>query len=208
MITRLSVIIPIVVSIISLLFGAYQYLDKGELEKRLLQYEIREKERNQADISVAYIETDLQSVYEIKRSDFTGWLSHLEKVLPFNVRLRIQETTPYTEVKDFRGSAQNVHITFLLIRNAGRSEATNIDLNLKAKGKTEVVRIDRLDPDSGVMFLIDHFDLKTGKSFGTAIRPGPELTYFDGFLKENKTATVRGKNSTVTIISPTVRMAF
>jgi len=60
-ITRLSVIIPIVVSIISLLFGAYQYLDKSELEKRLLQYEIRAKERNQADISVAYIETELKS---------------------------------------------------------------------------------------------------------------------------------------------------
>ncbi len=208
-ITRLSVIIPIVVSILSLLFGAYQYLDKSELEKRLLQYEIREKERNQADISVAYIETDLQSLYETGASaDLTGWLSYLEKVLPFNVRLRIQETAPYTEVKDFRGSTQNVHITFLLIRNAGRSEATNIDLNFNAEGKTEVVRIDRLDPDSGVMFLIDHFDVETGESFGTAIRPGPKLTYFDGFLKENKTAAVRGKNSTVTIISPTVRMAI
>ncbi len=207
-ITRLSVIIPIVVSILSLLFGAYQYLDKSELEKRLLQYEIREKERNQADISVAYIETDLQSVYEIKRSDFTGWLSYLEKVLPFNVRLRIQETTPYAEVKAFRGSAQNIHITFLLIRNAGRSEATNIDLNFNIQGKREVVRIDRLDPDSGVMFLIDHFYAGAGEPFGTAIRPGPELIYFDGFLKENKTATVRGKNSAVTIISPTVQMTF
>jgi len=69
-------------------------------------------------------------------------------------------------------------------------------------------KIDRLDPDSGVMFLIDYLDLKTGKSFGTAIRPGRELTYFDGFLKENKTAAVRGKNSAVTIISPTVQMTI
>lgn len=206
-ISRLSIIIPIVVSILSLLFGAYQYLDKSELEKRLLQYEIREKERNEADISVAYIETDLKSVHEINGSDFTEWLKYLEKMLPFKARLRIQETVSYTEVKDFRGAAQNVHITFLLIRNAGRSEATNIDLMFNIEDKTEAVRINRLDPDTGVMFLIDYFDVEMRKSLGTAMDVGPELTYFDGFLKENKTAPVRDKNITATIISPTVQMA-
>lgn len=242
--SKIVVITPIVVSVLSLLFGGYQYLEKRQYEKKLLEleisekesnkrlidmetllqeknnkiadYEILEKERNQAAISVDYIETDIVSIIRTGGLEMTGWLRFLKNKLPFEVNLRLQETVLYSEIQKFNLSDNNLHIdvnsrrlTFLLIRNTGNSEAMEIYITfLASSDKFDSLRIDRLDPKSGVMLLIEQFDAESGEYFDSRMIPDSKLTYFDGYLNEYRISNIRSKNSSATIISPTIRLGF
>ena len=218
--TSLPIIIPIVVSIVSLLFGAYQYVDKrvlekekNQLENQRLKYELREKEQNTADISVDYIETKLLNIGNRER--VAQWVKDFgeQNILPFKVKLRFQETPFYKQWNPKREDYMHNHVLFFLIRNVGRSEATNINfviINLFAPTeKEEAIRIDRLDPGTGVMVLINDYNKSTtdpdagGDTFGTGRerrRVKRELTYFDGFLKENKEVSLRDRNESLTLL--------
>lgn len=107
---KLAVWIPILVTIASLTFGAFQYFDKRVQEQALLKLEVEKKElelkiieaerrQKQADISINYVVTDFQSIQECIDHQVTfdeallKWLSFLEKRLPFKTSLQLRENT-------------------------------------------------------------------------------------------------------------------
>ena len=226
---KLAVWIPILVTIASLAFGVFQYLDKRaqeqtlldlQIEKQELELKIVEAERRekQADISIDYVVTDFQSIQEgidhgtTFDQSLLNWLRVLEKALPFETSLRLRENTVYAEIKSYDEDITNHYLTFLLLRNAGKSNAKNIRIGFDAIGigsdreQEHLLVLDRLEPGHGVMVPIEHYDILTNKHFGTWLRPAFRLTYFDIFLEENKELKVWGKAVNPQILAPTIRL--
>lgn len=220
---KLAVWIPILVTIASLTFGAFQYFDKRVQEQALLKLEVEKKElelkiieeerrQKQADISINYVVTDFQSIQECIDHQATfdeallKWLSSLEKVLPFETSLQIRENTVYAEIKSYDKDIINHNLTFLLLRNAGKSNATNIRIGFRGLEQEASLVINRLEPRQGVMVPIEHYDNQTKKHFGTWLIPDIRLTYFDIFLDKNKELKVREKNKVAVILGPTLRI--
>lgn len=228
---RITVIIPIVISVLSLVFGVYQYFDKRvseknrmnlqkvnmDLDKKIKELQQREKlMKNQADINIHYLETDLKGILMTHGKGFTpfhevnfekaclAWLSYLETILPFDVELTMLESIVYKEIMKYRDNIQDHHISFFLIRNAGGSKATNIStiFTRRNKGKREAypIRIDQLDPRTAVIFPIDHFNKKTQEYYDTVLLPGYGLEYFDEFLTRNKEMSIRPKLAITRIV--------
>ncbi len=234
---KLAVWIPILITIVSLAFGAFQYFDKRgqeqtlldlqvekdklQVEKEKLELKIAEAERRQkqADISINYVVTDFQSIQE--RIDYQAtfdeavlkWLRFLEKRLPFETSLQIRENTVYAEIKSYDEDITNHYLTFLLLRNAGKSNATNIRIGFSDESgewsdreQEHLLVLNRLEPGHGVMVPIEHYDIQTNEHFGTRLIPATRLTYFDIFLEENKEQKVREKDNHARILGPTLRL--
>ncbi|MFX0211217.1 MAG: hypothetical protein ACFFDT_34875 [Candidatus Hodarchaeota archaeon] len=228
---KITVIFPIVISVLSFVFGVYQYFDKRDLEedkmnlqkvnveldKQIKELQRREKlMMNQADINIQYLETDLKGILGAhpKSINFEkaclAWLSYLEEILPFDLELTMLESIVYKEIIKYRGDIQDHHISFFLIRNAGGSKATNISTTFTRRnnGKLEAypIRIDQLDPRTGVIFPIDHFNKKTQEYYGTVLLPGYELEYIDEFLIQNKRMSIRPKLAITRIVGAGTRI--
>lgn len=228
--TRIKVLIPIAISVLSLVFGAYQYFDKRDLEKEKNMLEIELiKKKNQADITINYLETDLNSIYEWVEHGvdideaILKWLSYLEDILPFNVKLGMLENFIYKKIKEHTKNIdpydwrqvnerlQDQYISFFLIRNEGGSKATNIYTRFYKYingGESEdfPIRIDQLDPGTGVMFCIDYFNIKTGEHYAPVLEQNIKLEYFDVFLKKKQEIPIRSKLESTRIISPKIRI--
>ncbi len=226
---KLAVWIPIVVTIASLTFGAFQYFDKRGQEQTLLDLQVKKQElelkiaeaerrKKQADISIHYVVTDFQSIQESidHQTAFDeailNWLRFLEKALPFATSLHHRENTVYAEIKSYDEDITNHYLTFLLLRNAGKSNATNIRIGFDAIGtgsnleQEHLLVLDRLEPGHGVIVPIEHYDIQTNKHFGTWLMPAIRLTYFDVYLEENKELKVREKYNSAAILGPTLRL--
>lgn len=233
---RITVIIPVVISVLSLVFGVYQYFDKRDLQNvnmkldqeiKDLDQEIKELERreklmkNQAEIDIHYLEADLKGIlrsdpeYSVSKGKFEkaflAWLSHLERALPFDVKLEIRETIVCKEIMKYCNDTQDHYISFFLIRNAGGSKATEISTTFTRRKNDErevcLIEIGQLYPRTGVIFPIDHFNKKTRKSYGTVLSPEPryELEYIDEFLTKKIKKKIRPKLAITTILAPGVR---
>lgn len=228
---KLAVWIPILAIIASLAFNIFQYVDKrdlgktlrdqeevinnlkikkGELELKIYEAEIRQK---QADISIDYVVTDFQTIQEWIDHGTTfdeavlNWLRFLEQRLPFETSLLLRENTVYAEIKSYDEDITNHYLTFLLLRNAGKSNAMNIRIGFSDLEQEHPLVIDRLEPGQGVMVPIEHYDIQTNKHFRTWLMPATRLTYFDTFLDENKEQKVREKEDYARILGPTLRLA-
>jgi hypothetical protein len=253
---KLAVWIPILVTIASLTFNAFQYFDKraqgetllaqeetllaqeetlknlqiekGKLELKIAEGEIRKK---QADISIDYIVTDFRSIpvridhgttFDKALFDalfdeaLLNWLRFLEMALPFETSLQLRESTVYAEIKSYYEDITNHYLTFLLLRNAGKSDATNIRIGFRIgfsdesgewsdREQEHLLVLNRLEPGHGVMVPIEHYDIQTNEHFGTWLKPTSRLTYFDTFLEENKELRVRQKEPYAAILGPTLR---
>ena len=222
---KLVVWIPILVTIASLIFGAFQYFDKRAQEETLKNLELKIKEaeirEKQADISIHYVVTDFQTIkaWSSQQATFDeegllNWLRFLEKVLPFETSLHIWGNTVYAEIMSYYvEDTTNHYLTFLLLRNAGKSNAKNIHIGFDAidigsdREQEHSLDLNRLEPGHGVMVPIEHYDILTNKYFGTWLRPAIRLTYFDSFLEENKELTVRGKAVNAQILAPTTGLS-
>jgi hypothetical protein len=203
---KLAVWIPILVTIVLLAFNIFQYVDKSALEKEIREEERREK---QADISIAYVVTEFQSIQEWIDHGSTfeeallKWLRFLEQRLPFETSLLFRENTVYAEVKSYSGEDITNHdLTFLLLRNAGKSNAENIRIGFSDLEQEHSLVIDRLEPGHGEMIPIEHYDNQTNKHVGTCLIPAISLTYFDTLLDEDKEQEVREKNNYGTLLGP------
>lgn len=226
---KLAVWIPILVTIASLAFGAFQYFDKRGQERTLLDLQVKKKElelkiaeaerrKKQADISIDYVVTDFQSIKEWIDHQTTfdeaifNWLRFLEKALPFETSLHHRENTVYAEVKSYGEDITNPYLTFLLLRNAGKSNATNIRIGFVAIGmgsdreQEHLLVLDRLESGHGVMVPIEHYDIQTNKHFGTWLMSAIRLTYFDIFLEKKGEFKVWEKDNDVAILGPTLRI--
>lgn len=220
---KLAVWIPILVTIASLAFGAFQYFDKRDQEQILLDLQVEknelelkiveaERREKQADISIEYVVTDFQTIKEWIAHGTTfdeallNWLRVLEKALPFETSLRLRENTVYAEIKSYDEDITNHYLTFLLLRNAGKSNATNIRIGFSDREQEHLQVINRLEPGYGVMIPIEHYDIQTNEHFGTRLMPAGHLTYFDIFLDENKEKKVREKAINANILAPTIRL--
>ncbi len=226
---KLAVWIPILVTIASLAFGAFQYFDKRGQEQTLLDLQVKKQElefkiaeaerrKKQADISIHYVVTDFQSIQEWIDHQTTfdeaiiNWLRFLEKALPFASSLHHRENKVYAEIKSYDEDITNHYLTFLLLRNAGKSNATNIRIRFDAIGtgsnleQGHLLVLDRLEPGHGVIVPIEHYDIQTNKHFGTWLKPAIRLAYFDIYLEEDKELKVREKNNSAAILGPTLRL--
>jgi len=222
---RIKVLIPIAISVLSLVFGAYQYFDKRNLERewKILEIELIKK-KNQADITINYLETDLTSICEWVEHGvdideaFLKWLSYLERILPFNVKLGMLENFIYKKIKEHIKNIehdediQDQYISFFLIRNEGGSKATNIytrfyEYIISGESEYFPIKIDQLDPGAGVMFCIDYFNKKTGEHYAPVLEQSSKLEYFDVFLKKKQEMFIRSKLDSPRIISPKIRLA-
>ncbi|UCG50869.1 MAG: hypothetical protein JSW58_11780 [Candidatus Latescibacterota bacterium] len=226
---KLAVWIPILISIASLTFGAFQYFDKRSQEQTLLDLQVKKQElelkiaeaerrKMQADISVDYVVTDFQSIKEWTDHQNTfdeamlKWLRFLENALPYATSLHHRENTIYTEIKSYNEDTTNHYLTFLLLRNVGRSNATDIRVGFDAidnRGDMErehSLVLDRLEPGHGVIVPIEHYDIQTNEHFGTWLTPADRLTYFDTYLEEKKDMKVREKYDSAAILGPTLRL--
>jgi hypothetical protein len=212
---KLAVWIPILVAIASLAFNIFQYVDKRALEKKIHEEEIRQK---QVDISIDYIVTDFQSIQEWidrgKKFDeaLLNWLRFLEEALPFETSLHLIENTVYAEIKSYAETKShdeditNHDLTFLLLRNAGKSNAENIRIGFSDREQEHPLVIPRIEPGYGVMAPIEHYDNQKNKHFGTRLIPATRLTYFDTLLDEDKEEEVRWKADQARILAPTIRL--
>lgn len=202
---KLAVWIPILVTILLLAFNIFQYVDKRALENKIHEEEIRQK---QADISIDYIVMAFQSIQELIDHQTTfeeallNWLRFLEKRLPFETSLHIRENTVYAEIKSYHEDITNHKLTFLLLRNTGKSNATNIHIGFSDQEQEHLLVIDRIEPGYGVMVPIELYDIQTNKHFGTCLIPAISLTYFDTLLDEDKEQEVREKNKNGTLLGP------
>ena len=226
---KLTVWLPILVTIASLAFGAFQYFDKRGQQRTLLDLQVRkqelelkiaeaEKRTMQADISIHYVVTDFQSIQEWIDHQTTfdqallNWLGFLEQALPFEVSLHHRENTVYKEIKSYDKDLTNHYLTFFLLRNVGKANATDIHIGFDNIGigsdqeQEHLLVIDRLEPGHGVIVPIEHYDIQTNKHFGTWLIPDIRLTYFDTFLEENKELEVREKINSAAILGPTLRL--
>ena len=76
------------------------------------------KIKNKADIFIQYLETDLENIhtYIAHGSSFDEacqqWLDVLEKTSFFDVKLKILENLIYKEIKEYKGTTQDHHVTF------------------------------------------------------------------------------------------------
>ncbi|MCP3891792.1 MAG: hypothetical protein GY702_23445 [Desulfobulbaceae bacterium] len=226
---KLTVWIPIIVSIASLVFGFFQYFDKRsqgktlaalgkerqKLELKIQKAELREK---QANISVHYVVTDFQSIQEWIDHQTTfdeallKWLRFLEKTLPFTASLHHRENTVYKEIKSYEEDITNHYLAFLLLQNTGKSDAKSIHIGFDAIGKDDeqdqvnLLVMDHLEPGHGVMIPIEHYDIQANKHFGTWLIPANNLSYLDTYLQENKQLKVRQKDTAAAILGPTLRL--
>jgi len=235
---KLAVWIPILVTIASLAFGAFQYFDKRDQERTLLDLQVKNQElevdiaeaeirKKQADISIDYIVTDFRSIpvridhgttFDEALFDalfdeaLLNWLRFLETRLPFETSLHLRENTVYAEIKSYDEDITNHYLTFLLLRNAGKSNATKIRIGFDAIStgsdleQEHLLVLDRLEPGHGVIVPIEHYDIQTNKHFGTWLMPAIRLTYFDIYLEENKELKVREKYNSAAILGPTPRL--
>lgn len=213
---KITVVISIIVSVLSLGFGVYQYFDKRGLEKELARLKIGETlMKNKADISIQYLETDLESITTHVEHGVSfdeaclRWLDHLGKTSFFGVTYKILENPVYREIKDYRGNTQDHFITFFLINNTGGSKAikmlTNFRRVLDRQSEDYIVEVDQLVPGEGVMFPMDHFDKE--KHYGARLLPKDyRLEYFDQYLKKEQEITIRRKLHSPRIIAPKVRL--
>jgi hypothetical protein len=100
----------------------------------------------------------------------------------------------------------------LLLRNTGKSNATNIRIGFSDESgkwsdreQEHLLVLNRLEPGHGVMVPIEHYDIQTNEHFGTWLKPASRLTYFDIFLEENKERRVRSKEPYAAILGPALR---
>lgn len=209
--TRITVILPIFISVLSLGFGVYEYFDKRELERKLAELE------NKADIYIQYLETDLESIhtYVHHGSSFDKaclqWLHHLEMTPVFGIKLEMLENPIYREIKEYKESISDHYVTFFLINNTGGNKATKISavFDKVTNGHREdcQVELDQLEPGKGVMFLIDHFNITTRKYYGSRLVPKDyQLKYFDVFLEGWQNIKIRSKLQSPRIVAPKVRL--
>ena len=112
----------------------------------------------------------------------------------------------YAEIKSYDEDITNHYLTFLLLRNAGKSNATNIRIGFSDREQEHLLVLNRLEPGHGVMVPIEHYDIQTNEHFGTRLIPATRLTYFDIFLEENKEQKVREKDNHARILGPTLRL--
>lgn len=216
----ITVLIPIIISVLSFGFGVYQYFDKRFIEKELNELKTKETlVKNQADIYIQYLETDLESIhtYTAHGSSFDEaclkWLRHLEATPVFGVKLELVENLIYKEIKDFRGNIKDHYITFFLINNTGANKATNISTTFYRRKNDEVedfpIKLDLIESGKGVMFAIDHFNVKTNKYYSSRLDPKDgSIEYFDVFLGEKKKIKIRPKLNSPKLVSPKVRLLF
>lgn len=216
--SKMTVIIPIVISVLSLGFGVYQYVDKRTLEKEIMDLRGKEiRQKNKADVFIQYLESDLESIltYVDHGSSFDEaclkWLGYLQRTPNFGVRLEMVESPILREIEAYRGEVEDHYVTFLLINNTGGGKATDVSSSFSrirnGERKDFAVKLDQLEPGDGVIFPIDHFDQRQEKYHGSRLRPRDyRLQYFDVFLNENKEITIREKLDSPKIVAPKIRL--
>jgi hypothetical protein len=210
----LLVLMPIAISLASLIFGAYQYFDKRTLETKLNELKIMAARKEQSDMTVHYVQADLESFHTIGDFDtaMLSWAKRLERVLPFATNVRILDNQVYKELRDYHGEVKDHMVSFLLIRNSGGSRAKNIRFELEGtvpENKellSEKIAVEELAPGDGCIVVTGHHHAKSNERYGRSLSPGLDLQWFDVFLEEEKSLPIRRPYETATLVTPRIEI--
>lgn len=188
--------VPIVVSVISLLFGAFQYFDKRDLERTLQMQLI---EQNAAALIDHYMHTKFEMMGPLDQDLSTiavRWLGSQSESLRLG-KLDLIETPNFNtisgEVPVFPWHREG-WIGYFVIRNIGRARAEQISLTFDVEyiegtpEYTESLWIDVIEPGSGVALVasayyeggplipaiiprtLSYVDASTGRTFEQPVR--------------------------------------
>jgi hypothetical protein len=206
----LSTIAPVIISIVALIFGGYQYFDKKKLEDQVKQLDIEQKRieiqrqeiQNKPRLAIQYIDFDISSEksnlasfvgYDFDKH-FLQWIEKdLSDGLPYSVKLSLLKTATYEGVRSHKLNIKHCRISFFMFRNAGTSNLTNISLGFTAfpGGKSYPIKVDNLEPGRGVILIIGVSKPKTETYIGTRLIPGTQLEYFDQFNNRQESFEIR-----------------
>lgn len=225
----LTLVAPLIISVISLIFGAYQYFDKRQLERtneeltgRAKALEIEQKKlevrkeeiQHQPSLEIQYLESDTLSIYlrreligdRVQGFDraFLRWISQIEKRLPYSVSLSFIRTAPYEEIVAAPDRVIDARISMFLIRNAGTAKVSNISMNctVSPSGRIYPINVAQLESNKGVIFVTEISNRKTPEYYGTRLIPGTQLKYFDQFNNQQGNFIVREPFEVPIIINP------
>jgi hypothetical protein len=225
--TALTLTAPIVISLVSLGFGGYQYFDKrhlqrtnDELTSRAKALEIEQKKlevrkeeiQHQPKLEIQYLESDMLSIYlqrELTSTRsiafdraFLKWISEIEKRMPYSVKLTLIRSAPYEEIIAAPEKVIETRISMFLIRNAGVETVSKISMNWTTTpgGRPYPINVDQLESNRGVIFVTGILNKKTHKDHGTRLVPDTELKYFDQFNNQQGDFIVRKPFSVPLII--------
>ena len=191
--------VPIAVSLIALLFGAFQYFDKRDLEQTLQNQLI---EQNAAALIVHYMQTDLARIWRGDQDLSTGairWLASEYETLELG-QLDLIETANLGAISDAISTqrhAKGLRIDFFVIRNGGRARAIQISLTYEQQNidgtlnNPYTLPIDAIEPGSGVALVVTVSD-PTGQPISPMIIPRT-LSYIDASTGRTVEHPVRGR---------------
>ena len=222
---NIKVGIPIVVSILSLLFGAWQYFDKRGLQREIQKQQLK---LNAADLIVNYLDTDIESIESQKDivsgpnlvSDIIRCIDKIVEPLHEGYDLQLQLTAVLNDIdkslqRETLGAirpefserikeAESPQLSFLLIRNSGRSNAVKVSLAYETLNGGEDLLIGVIEPNRGVLIPIMAYELSNMQPLSLEITPNL-LRYTDASTGKTHEVKVRNKFKIPRFVTPQIR---
>lgn len=215
---KIGVVVPIAVSIASLLFGVFQYFDKRGLERDLNEQQLK---MNSADLEVYYLETDLESIlitsnFDDLTSATLQWMEEVERYLEIQ-NVQLQETPVLLEIADAiygnedLNDAQDPQLSFLFIRNMGRANASNAslayetrDTEYRSLGRSTLV-IGVIEANHAVIVPIGAYEAHTERILSSEIKPS-RLEYTDESTGKAVAFEVRERYQSPRYVAPKIKI--
>lgn len=206
---RIKIWLPIAISIFSLLFGGFQYFDKRNIEKNFQEQQLR---LNSADLIIDYLDADLNTVLSYNTNDFVSatisWTAFIERILEVE-DLILQHSMALSEIahlhseNKLKNSKYKLQISFLLIRNTGRSNATGVSLTYSKTQKN--LKLGTIEPTKGILIPIGLWVSSKNKPYIMPIQPSL-LEYIDSSTGRSLSNKIRSKRDSPRLIAPSIWM--
>jgi hypothetical protein len=209
--------VPILLTIVSLLFGAFQYVDKRSIERKLQEQQLR---LNAADLIINYLDTDVESIVPLSGEDVVSvtirWIKSIESSLGVG-NIQLQQTSVLLEIEraletdGILRRAPDAQISFLLIRNGGRANAVDVSLTYDDRRPSSIDRntlnLGVIEPNHSILIPIVAYARPSGYEHPLSAEiKASLLEYTDTSTGRALAIKVRDKFQTPRFIAPRVRL--
>jgi hypothetical protein len=225
---RITVLVPVIISLLSLVFGGWQYFEKRQIERILLR---KTEAETSIQIEQCYIDAKLLDIYvmlrfagedkevRINRSiqeeefdqAYIKWLIYLEQHLPWKVKLiPIKNICSEQLLRSIQDRIVLKEFTLYLIRNAGQYNLKDLKVSFKAspnKGD-DPIEVGLLAPGQGAIFIIENQFIQSKPDYFTRLEPGREgIVFLDDFRNTKGSVAIRPRFEQARLIAPGINWA-